>query len=200
MQKKTLSIKSGIPVSKLPPKKRFSREKETQNTSTELQENKKTKKRYQELDFGSQKYFEEVKNGMPDGTGILKDTQGNIIYEGEYFKGKHHGQGTYYYHDNISYKGEWKNDMHEGYGELVKKKNPDIKIILYEGNWKKHKKHGFGNFYDETTGDRYKVNWEDDFMHGKGTHYVYKTKEEHTGSWIKGLKEGLFVVKNAEGK
>ena len=57
--------------------------------------------------YGGGKYVGEWKNGRPhgQGTGTLPDGR---KYVGEYKDGKRHGQGTYTHHDGRKFEGEWK--------------------------------------------------------------------------------------------
>ena len=55
------------------------------------------------------KYQGNVKNGKPDGLGILITTYGNK-YVGEFKDGKEHGQGTLTTPDGFTDVGEWEDD------------------------------------------------------------------------------------------
>jgi len=61
------------------------------------------------------KYQGNVKNGKPDGLGILITTYGNK-YVGEFKDGKELGQGTFTWYDGRKYVGEWKNGKKHGQG------------------------------------------------------------------------------------
>ena len=52
------------------------------------------------------KYIGEIKNGKPNGTGVLSSTLGN--YSGELKNGMQHGQGTYTYNSGKKKVGEFK--------------------------------------------------------------------------------------------
>ena len=82
----------------------------------------------------------------------------HAIYEGDWNRGKKHGQGTYYFSGGDKYVGEWKDG----------------------------KKHGQGAYFF-SEGDRFEGNWEYDEVHGKGT-YVYPGGERFSGEWKDGNK------------
>ena len=61
----------------------------------------------QPLRLRKDKYVGEIKNGKPNGQGILTFPNGNK-YEGEWKDGKRHGQGKYTTSSGRKYIGEWK--------------------------------------------------------------------------------------------
>ena len=87
-----------------------------------------------------------------------RDIKLHAIYEGDWKRGKKHGQGTYYFSGGDKYVGEWKDG----------------------------KKHGQGAYFF-SEGDRFEGNWEYDEVHGKGT-YVYPGGERFSGEWKDGNK------------
>jgi len=70
------------------------------------------------------KYQGNVKNGKPDGLGILITTYGNK-YVGEFKDGKEHGQGTYTWSDGRKYVGGvkdgkiWNGTVYDKYGNII---------------------------------------------------------------------------------
>ena len=72
------------------------------------------------------KYQGNVKNGKPDGLGILITTYGNK-YVGEFKDGKKNGQGTYTWSDGDKEVGEWKKNklwngtMYDKDGNIIKR-------------------------------------------------------------------------------
>ena len=64
------------------------------------------------------KYQGNVKNGKPDGLGILITTYGNK-YVGEFKDGKEHGQGTYTFTDGKKYVGKWRDGKKHGQGKMI---------------------------------------------------------------------------------
>jgi len=55
----------------------------------------------------NKKYEGEIKNGEPNGHGILTSPYGDN-HVGGWKKGKEHGQGTYTHPDGNKYVGEWR--------------------------------------------------------------------------------------------
>ena len=60
-------------------------------------------------------YEGEIRNGKPDGFGILIWFDG-IKYVGNFKDGKEHGQGTFTSPDGTKYVGEWKDGKKHGQG------------------------------------------------------------------------------------
>jgi len=128
------------------------------------------------------KYIGEIKNGKPDGTGVLIHTLGK--YSGELKNGLRHGQGTYTYSSGEKYVGEWKNGHRwKGHGTYF------YGGEKYVGEWKDGKPwkgHGTysltGDYYNCTvikpTGlglenkckeGKFVGEWKDGEFHGQGT-------------------------------
>ena len=61
------------------------------------------------------KYDGQIKNGEPNGIGIISYKDGTN-YEGEWKDGKYNGQGTYTLSNGEIYEGEWKNGERHGQG------------------------------------------------------------------------------------
>ena len=87
-----------------------------------------------------------------------RDIKLHAIYEGDWKRGKKHGQGAYYFSGGDKYEGEWKDG----------------------------KKHGQGAYFF-SEGDRFEGNWEYDEVHGNGI-YVYPSGERFSGEWKDGNK------------
>mgnify|MGYP003313446926 CR=1 FL=1 len=64
------------------------------------------------------KYRGEVKNGKPNGFGILIYKDGRK-YEGNWKNGIWFGKGKYSFNDGSGYNGEWKNGVESGLGILT---------------------------------------------------------------------------------
>ena len=64
------------------------------------------------------KYEGDIKDGKPNGFGILIITSG-IKYVGEWKDGKENGQGTETWSDGNIYEGEWKDGKRNGQGTLT---------------------------------------------------------------------------------
>ena len=79
------------------------------------------------------KYQGDVKNGKPNGLGILIYKDGRK-YEGNWKNGIWNGKGKYSFKDGFGYEGEWKNGVENGIGTLTYP-NGD----KYEGEFKNGK-------------------------------------------------------------
>ena len=78
-------------------------------------------------------YHGDVKNGTPNGLGILIYKDGRK-YEGYWKNGIWNGKGKYSFNDGYGYEGEWKNGVENGMGILTYP-NGD----KYEGEFKNGK-------------------------------------------------------------
>ena len=89
------------------------------------------------------KYVGEIKNGIPEGQGILHHP---IVgkYDGEWKDGKQNGQGIMFYPNGEMYTGEWKNGKQNGQGTFT---SPDgIKYVgeIKDGRWNGQGTYTFG--------------------------------------------------------
>ena len=92
------------------------------------------------------KYVGQVKDGIPNGHGIMTSL-GDDEYVGQWKDGKYHGQGTikYYYDGEYfgQYEGQWKDGERHGQGTYTWEDGRK-----YTGEWKDGKEHGQGILYD----------------------------------------------------
>ena len=63
--------------------------------------------------FDGSTYSGELKNGKPDGKGVMKYHNGAQQYDGEWKNGKRHGIGVLKDEKEIIHDGEWKNDIYD---------------------------------------------------------------------------------------
>ena len=78
------------------------------------------------------KYYKgEFKNDLPDGKGIKYYKNGNIMYEGDFIKGKFEGNGKYNWENGEYYIGQNKNGLRHGKGKYYYKNGN----IMYDGDW-----------------------------------------------------------------
>ena len=143
------------------------------------------------------KYIGEIKNGKPDGTGVLIHTLGK--YSGELKNGLRHGQGTYTYSSGEKYVGEWKNGHRwKGHGTysltgdyynctVIKPTGLGLENKCKEGKfvgeWKDGEFHGQGTltWFD---GRKFVGEFKDTKEHGQGT-YTYKSGRKRVGEFRK---------------
>lgn len=74
---------------------------------------------------------------------ILKEPTGK--YNGNFLRGKKHGEGVYRFNNSILYEGQYYNGVKEGQGKVSCVTNGEI---IYEGNWKDNLPYGEGCRYD----------------------------------------------------
>ena len=88
---------------------------------------------FKEKENSDRKYLGEIKNGLPNGLGILKYDLGWgwKKYVGEFKDGKEHGQGTTTFPNGDRYVGEYKDGDSHGQGTFTSKDGE--KFI---GEWK----------------------------------------------------------------
>jgi hypothetical protein len=60
-----------------------------------------------------------LRNGLPSGTGVLKNSSTGNTYEGGWKDGRAHGYGVFYWSNGDRYEGGWKAGMQHGYGEVT---------------------------------------------------------------------------------
>ena len=76
-------------------------------------------------------FIGEWKNNLRNGKGIKYYKNGNIKYNGEYYKDKFEGLGKYIWENGEYYIGQWKNDLRNGKGTMYYSNGK----IIYEGDW-----------------------------------------------------------------
>jgi len=116
-------------------------------------------------------------------------------YEGEFFNGKFHGEGTFI-KDGRKYVGQWKKHKKHGYGTYIYA-NGD----KYVGEWISNKYFDNGT-YIYANGDKYIGEWKkkkynkpDNLTerHGQGI-YLYMNGDKYIGEWRNGLKHGNGIL------
>lgn len=75
--------------------------------------------------FENEKYYGELKNGLPNGKGKLlvlnKKNYWEGVYEGDFVDGRLEGYGTYCYTTGLTHTGSYLNNYQEGYGIMTDK-------------------------------------------------------------------------------
>jgi hypothetical protein len=126
------------------------------------------------------RYSGEIKNGQPDGRGIITFPDGDK-YEGELKNGRLSGQGTYTFKNGMKYVGQWKDSEMNGQGTKTWS-NGD----KYVGQWKGSKRNGKGT-QTWSDGNKYEGEWKSGKKHGQGT-YTWSDGDKYVGQ----LKDGVF--------
>ena len=133
-------------------------------------------------------------------------SEGEVLYEGEWFKDKKNGKGTYWFSDKSYYEGEWCDDLKHGFGRffiimaMSMKENGKIildMVLALLGEMKMThmkevgcmiKKKRFGVRFSEN-GDYYKGGWMNNVRHGHGE-YIWKNGSIYNGDFKNNHKEG----------
>ena len=103
-------------------------------------------------------YEGHFEKGKPVGRGILRDSNGLIVYTGHYdFQLGFHGWGTQYLAYGAYYEGQFARGLKNGHG-LMKFANNDF----YFGNWHNNVKEGTGTYQFAATGDTISGEWVND--------------------------------------
>mmetsp|Transcript_26785 Transcript_26785/g.43738 ORF Transcript_26785/g.43738 Transcript_26785/m.43738 type:complete len:405 (+) Transcript_26785:97-1311(+) len=131
-------------------------------------------------------YVGQWSENQKDGFGIQVERNGDK-YEGEWRKGRRHGQGTLYVCIKAKlvkrYEGQWVEDRMEGRGKLYYADGTE-----YDGEWVNNKRNGHGRF-QFGNGDLYDGDWVNEKRHGRGVMY-YRNGDRFEGEWCEDQKEG----------
>ena len=109
-----------------------------------------------------------------------------------------HGQGCSYFKAYgliVEYDGSWKNGLRHGYGKYYY----DNDRVLYDGEWFKGQRQGKGSLYLLTGECVYIGEWHKNRKHGQGTEFKLDGSK-YQGSWVRGLKQGIFSKIEANGE
>ena len=93
-------------------------------------------------------YEGDIKNGLPNGYGIVHFNVPGWFYEGEVVNGCQHGKGKSVYGESnnylkgITYEGEWKKDLYHGEGKITWDDG-----VTYKGTFQDGNIIGRGDFY-----------------------------------------------------
>ena len=176
---------------------------------TEKWEGLKTEKN---IDYA--KYEGEIKNGLPNGQGILTRSNGEK-YEGEFKDGKSDGQGTTTYPNGEKYVGELKDGKRNGQGTFTLGEGAiyvggfkDNKFYgrgtitfpngnKFEGEWEDGRYHGQGTI-SLTDGTKYVGEFKEGKIHGQGT-YNYNDGAKYAGEWEDGRYHGQGTLSLTDG-
>lgn len=85
-------------------------------------------------------YEGEWHRGKEHGQGVYMDGNRKVIYEGEFLDGCKHGKGTYYFNNGDVYKGDFREGVRHGTGVYTYANGCGV----YDGDWRDDKKHGKG--------------------------------------------------------
>ena len=131
------------------------------------------------------------------GIGTANYTNGDK-YEGDFLKGRRHGQGVLTYANGDKYEGEWDTNLKSGIGKAsFFKKGAEgalVPIGTYHGTFVKGKRSGQGLFMYPNK-DRYSGEWKNGLKHGKGTYIFQEPFLKMAGNWFEGkLLTGQWIA------
>ena len=146
------------------------------------------------------KYIGEWKDGLFHGQGKFTSLNGSMYYVGGYKKGKRDGQGVLTFLDGLKYEGEFKDGKWNGQGTLS-----SLNGRKYVGEYKDGTPNGQGTF-TYTNGNKYVGEWEYGWKNGQGT-FTYPDGRKYIGEFKDGkewngtgYKNGEIVVRFVNGK
>jgi hypothetical protein len=143
---------------------------------------------YKWMGFGDKdthpKYQGQVKDGKPNGLGILIFPNGTK-YVGSWVNGKRDGQGTQTYPNEgtktyptgSKYLGEWKDGKMNGQGTYTNSYGDK-----YVGEYKDGERIGQGTL-TWTNGDKYVGSWKNGNRNGQGTTTIYESGNKYVGEY-----------------
>ena len=147
----------------------------------------------------------------------LNDANKGDVYEGEFQKGRFHGQGQYTFAEGDKYVGMWKKGVEHGLGTyyfLADNQNKGDRYVgeykngkwngqgsytyangnKYVGEYKDNKRNGLGTYYfladDHNKGDKYVGEYKDGKEHGLGTYYFLADNQDKGDKYVGEFKDG----------
>eukprot|EP01135_Chromosphaera_perkinsii_P002582 Nk52_evm98s224 gene=Nk52_evmTU98s224 len=150
-------------------------------------------------------YEGDVSEGYRHGHGSFRFFHSDVLYVGEWKRGKRHGQGTLFYTKDESsyYKGEWVEDKMEGQGTMVFKNGN-----IYDGEFKQNQRHGQGTMQWLNKAEEYSGQWANGIQSGYGVHVNYRARfnnsqfplrNHYEGEWANGKRCGHGTFQYANG-
>ena len=102
------------------------------------------------------------KGGRPHRPAVLVTWQHGDVYEGEWCAETERpdGEGVFVFADGASYQGQWKRGRRHGQGQ-ERGREGDV----YTGGWREDARHGFG-LLEYANGSRYEGGWRNGAQHG----------------------------------
>ncbi|GJQ66885.1 hypothetical protein Trydic_g7908 [Trypoxylus dichotomus] len=135
--------------------------------------------------------------GVLNGTGSIYIASSNILYSGDWKRGKQNGKGWILYEPQNWYDGEWLNGIRHGKG--LRQYNNSCR---YQGNWLNGNRHGQGTMV-WSNNDFYSGEWKNGVMDGYGEYvwkafynneFIFPLLNSYEGQWINGMRSGVGVL------
>jgi len=133
--------------------------------------------------------------GKEHGQGEYMTGDRDVIYGGEFVDGVKQGFGSYYFPNGDTYTGDFREGLRHGKGVYTLANN----VGAYDGDWRDDKRHGRGVFTwfnddDEVIDGKlfqstYNGDWENNQRHGRGV-LLLTNGFYYDGHWDRGVMEG----------
>ena len=119
----------------------------------------------------------------------LNDANKGDVYEGEFQKGRFHGQGQYTYAEGDKYVGMWKEGVEHGLGTFYLLADNQYKGDIHVGEYKNGKRNGQGS-YTSANGNKYVGEYKDNKRNGQGTYYFLANNQYKGDKYVGEYKDG----------
>ena len=146
------------------------------------------------LDLGGGYYYiGEIRDGKPEGKGVVYDRDNVIRQEGTYKNGELNGFGIAYVDGQKFYEGNFVNGESNGKG-----KQYAFGEVAYEGDFSQGKRHGKGTLFNSLDHSKYVGDFRNDTMEGTGILYI-DNKKRFEGEYKNGKFHGNGVYYDENG-
>lgn len=130
-------------------------------------------------------YYGNMLNGKRHGYGSLYNSQGHLVYKGEWKLNQKNGAGMEYRNSKIIYQGYFKNNLYDGYGIIYDNNKPK-----YKGFWKLGNRQGKGIEYYSNGIVSYFGEWKFNQKNGIGKEFTMDGKKVYEGEFLNGQRHG----------
>lgn len=161
-------------------------------------------------------YLGDLLNGKANGTGKYYESDGHLLYYGEFQEDKYHGkgsyyidewdvlvghfikgeisQGMYYSDDRLIYEGQFEDYNYHGHGKLYKYGH-----LFYEGEFKEGNRNGYGKEYYIEGNLLYEGTAQFEIRQGVGTLYYPNGNKLYEGEFSNNYPHGEGKLYNKQG-
>ncbi len=133
-------------------------------------------------------YYGDVAGGQLTGSGTQYDTEGNLVYTGEFLNARYNGYGSLYENGVLIYEGEFSDNLYHGEGTLYDESG----AMIYQGGFLQGVRSGTGMEYRADTHTlSYYGSFVNDIREGSGVAYEEDgSTVQYRGDFVAGLYEG----------
>ena len=141
-----------------------------------------------ENDMGTVIYVGDVSSGQLTGSAVQYDTEGQLVYSGEFLNAAYNGYGSLYVDGVLRYEGDFSENLYSGEGRLY----DETGALIYQGEFSQGVRSGRGMEYRS---DTHTLLYYGDFVNDawEGSGVVYEedgTTVRYRGSLVGGVYEG----------